>query len=77
MLAIGIPAILRAGQSIPAPEADVAATGVTLVVVTTIVIWLMPFVGSLALGQSLRDDSASERGPTGASGEPRRASRVS
>lgn len=77
MLAIGIPAILRAGQSVPAPDADVATTGVTLVFVTTIVIWLMPFAGSLALGQSLRDESASERGPTGAAGEQRRPSRVS
>lgn len=77
MLAIAVPAILRAGQAVPAPDADVAGTGVTLVFVTMIVIWLMPFVSSLALGQALRDDSASERGPTGPSGEPQRSSRVS
>lgn len=77
MLAIGIPAILRAEQSVPVADADVATTDVTLVFVSMIAIWLMPFVGSLALGQALRNDSASERGPTGASGEPRSASRVS
>lgn len=77
MLAIAIPAIFRAGNAVPAPDADVAATGVTLVFVTMIVIWLMPFVGSLALGQALRDTSAAERGPTGPSGGPQRPSRVS
>lgn len=77
MLAISIPAVLRAGASAPAPEADVTTTGVTLVAVSAIVIWLMPFVGSLALGRAVRDASTSERGPTGGSGEAQRPSRVS
>jgi hypothetical protein len=50
MLAIGIPAILQTRQSVLVADADVATTGVTLVFVSMIAIWLMPFVGSLALG---------------------------
>lgn len=76
MLTVGIQAIFRAGKSVPAPGTEVEIIGVTLVALTMIAVWLVPFVGSLALGRSLRNTSALERGPTDASGTQQRSTRV-